>query len=134
MRQGQLIAVVDDDASIRDTTSDLLESAGYSAVAFSSPGDMLASGESSAVESWELINQSNSGFMCMLRDADAADQFAQCILVAVLEFLWFEGAFLLLDDLAGDRQAQPGAAGPRAHARAARPRADAGAARPGACP
>ena len=42
---GPLIAVVDDDASIRDTTSDLLESAGYSAVAFSSPGDMLASGE-----------------------------------------------------------------------------------------
>jgi FixJ family two-component response regulator len=45
MRQGQLIAIVDDDASIRDTTSDLLESAGYSAVTFSSPGDMLASGE-----------------------------------------------------------------------------------------
>jgi FixJ family two-component response regulator len=43
MRQGQLIAVVDDDASIRDTTSDLLESAGYSAVAFSSPGDILVS-------------------------------------------------------------------------------------------
>jgi FixJ family two-component response regulator len=45
MLQGQLIAVVDDDASIRDTTSDLLESAGYSAVAFSSPGDLLASQE-----------------------------------------------------------------------------------------
>ena len=43
MRQGQLIAVVDDDASIRDTTSDLLESAGYSAVTFSSPGDVLTS-------------------------------------------------------------------------------------------
>jgi FixJ family two-component response regulator len=43
MRQGHLIAVVDDDASIRDTTSDLLESAGYSAVAFSSPGDILVS-------------------------------------------------------------------------------------------
>jgi FixJ family two-component response regulator len=43
MRQGPLIAVVDDDASIRDTTCDLLESAGYSAVAFSSPGDLLAS-------------------------------------------------------------------------------------------
>ena len=42
---GPLIAVVDDDASIRDTTSDLLESAGYSAVAFSSPGDLLASDE-----------------------------------------------------------------------------------------
>jgi FixJ family two-component response regulator len=41
--QGPLIAIVDDDASIRDTTSDLLESAGYSAVAFSSPGDVLAS-------------------------------------------------------------------------------------------
>jgi FixJ family two-component response regulator len=43
MGQGQLIAVVDDDASIRETTSDLLESVGYSAVAFSSPGDVLAS-------------------------------------------------------------------------------------------
>jgi FixJ family two-component response regulator len=43
MRQGHLIAIVDDDASIRDTTGDLLESAGYSAVTFSSPGDMLAS-------------------------------------------------------------------------------------------
>jgi FixJ family two-component response regulator len=45
MRQGQLIAIVDDDASIRDTTSDLLESEGYSAVAFSSPADMLSSGQ-----------------------------------------------------------------------------------------
>jgi FixJ family two-component response regulator len=45
VRQGQLIAVVDDDASIRDTTCDLLESAGYPAVAFSSPGDLLASGQ-----------------------------------------------------------------------------------------
>ena len=43
MRQGHLIAIVDDDASIRDTTCDLLESAGYSAVTFSSPGDMLVS-------------------------------------------------------------------------------------------
>ena len=43
MQQGHLIAIVDDDASIRDTTSDLLESAGYSAVAFSSPGDLLVS-------------------------------------------------------------------------------------------
>ena len=44
-RQGHLIAVVDDDASIRVTTSDLLESAGYSAVAFASPADILASGQ-----------------------------------------------------------------------------------------
>jgi FixJ family two-component response regulator len=44
MAQGQLIAIVDDDASIRDTTCDLLESAGYAAVAFPSPADMLASG------------------------------------------------------------------------------------------
>jgi FixJ family two-component response regulator len=43
MQQGQLIAIVDDDASIRDTTSDLLESAGYAAVTFSSPVDLLAS-------------------------------------------------------------------------------------------
>jgi FixJ family two-component response regulator len=40
---GTLIAVVDDDASIRDTTSDLLESAGFSPVAFSSATDLLAS-------------------------------------------------------------------------------------------
>ena len=43
MRQGQLIAIVDDDASIRDTTSDLLESVGYSSMTFSSPADMLVS-------------------------------------------------------------------------------------------
>jgi FixJ family two-component response regulator len=43
MRQGHLIAIVDDDASIRETTSDLLDSAGYSSMVFSSPGDMLVS-------------------------------------------------------------------------------------------
>jgi len=43
MPQDQLIAIVDDDASVRDATSDLLESAGYSAVAFSSPGEILVS-------------------------------------------------------------------------------------------
>ncbi len=53
--QGPLIAVVDDDASIRDTTSDLLESAGYSAVAFSSPGDILVS---------ERLHQ----FACLITD------------------------------------------------------------------
>jgi cyclic-di-GMP-binding protein len=44
---------------------------------------MLASGESSAVESWELINQSNSGFMCMLRDADAQMRISHHQLVAL---------------------------------------------------
>lgn len=53
--QGPLIAVVDDDASIRDTTSGLLESEGYSAVAFSSPGDMLGS---------ELLSR----FACLITD------------------------------------------------------------------
>src|ERR1700688_5032680 len=41
--QGTLIAIVDDDASIRDTTSALREWAVYPAVPFSSPGGLLAS-------------------------------------------------------------------------------------------
>ena len=44
---------------------------------------MLASGQSAAVESWELMNQSNSGFMCMLRDTDAETRIAHNQLVAV---------------------------------------------------
>ncbi len=43
----------------------------------------LASGPSAAVESWELVNQSNSGFMCMLRDHDAALRIGHTQLVAV---------------------------------------------------
>jgi len=40
----KLIAVVDDDASIRDTTNDLLESAGYDAISFPSPEQFLNCG------------------------------------------------------------------------------------------
>ncbi len=43
----------------------------------------LASMESSAVESWELVNQSNSGFMCMMREPDAALRVGHNQLVAV---------------------------------------------------
>ncbi|MBI4192425.1 MAG: hypothetical protein HY525_18040 [Betaproteobacteria bacterium] len=43
----------------------------------------LASSESSAVESWQLINQSNSGFMCMLREPDAQMRIGHNQLVAV---------------------------------------------------
>src|ERR1700733_2731987 len=43
VRRGPLIAVVDDDKSIRDTTQDLLESAGFSAVRFTSASDVLKS-------------------------------------------------------------------------------------------
>lgn len=38
-----LVAIVDDDESIRETTKDLLESAGYSAVAFASGERLLRS-------------------------------------------------------------------------------------------
>jgi FixJ family two-component response regulator len=41
--KGPLIAIVDDDKSIRDTTKDLLESAGFSAATFSSASDLLKS-------------------------------------------------------------------------------------------
>ena len=43
----------------------------------------LASGQSSAVESWQLVNQSNSGFMCMLREPDAQMRIGHNQLVAV---------------------------------------------------
>jgi FixJ family two-component response regulator len=38
-----LVAIVDDDPSIRDTTKDLLESEGYSAVTFASAASLLKS-------------------------------------------------------------------------------------------
>lgn len=43
----------------------------------------LASIGSAAVESWELINQSNSGFMCMLRQPDAEMRISHNQLMAV---------------------------------------------------
>ena len=43
----------------------------------------LVSAQSSAVESWELVNQSNSGFMCMLREHDAQLRIGHNQLVAV---------------------------------------------------
>jgi FixJ family two-component response regulator len=41
--RGPLIAIVDDDKSIRDTTQDLLESAGFAAAVFASPASLLRS-------------------------------------------------------------------------------------------
>jgi len=41
--KGPLVAIVDDDESIRNTTKDLLESAGFSAAVFASAGDLLKS-------------------------------------------------------------------------------------------
>jgi len=43
MSQTPLIAIVDDDESIRDTTSDLLVAAGYAAATFASPESLLES-------------------------------------------------------------------------------------------
>ena len=43
MPNGPLIAIVDDDQSIRDTTKDLLESAGFSAAAFARAASLLKS-------------------------------------------------------------------------------------------
>jgi len=43
----------------------------------------LATNQSSAVESWQLMNQSNSGFMCMLREPDAQMRIGHNQLVAV---------------------------------------------------
>lgn len=42
-RRHPLVAIVDDDESIRDTTEDLLESAGFLAVTFSSSAELLRS-------------------------------------------------------------------------------------------
>jgi FixJ family two-component response regulator len=41
--KGPLIAIVDDDESMRDTTKDLLESAGFSAAVFASAAGLLRS-------------------------------------------------------------------------------------------
>ena len=41
MPKGPLIAIVDDDASMRDTTKDLLESAGFSAATFARAASLL---------------------------------------------------------------------------------------------
>jgi FixJ family two-component response regulator len=41
--KGPLVAIVDDDESIRNTTKDLLESAGYSAAVFSLAASLLKS-------------------------------------------------------------------------------------------
>jgi FixJ family two-component response regulator len=41
--RGPLVAIVDDDESIRDTTKDLLESAGYRAATFASAASFLKS-------------------------------------------------------------------------------------------
>ena len=43
MPKGPLVAIVDDDESIRDTTKDLLESAGFSAAVFASAASLLKS-------------------------------------------------------------------------------------------
>jgi len=43
----------------------------------------LMSAQSSAVESWELVNQSNSGFMCMQREQGAQLRIGHNQLVAV---------------------------------------------------
>ena len=43
MPKGPLIAIVDNDKSIRDTTKDLLESAGYSAAVFARAASLLKS-------------------------------------------------------------------------------------------
>jgi two-component system, LuxR family, response regulator FixJ len=41
--KGPLVVIVDDDESIRDTTKDLLESAGFSAAVFARPTSLLKS-------------------------------------------------------------------------------------------
>ena len=43
MPKGPLVAIVDDDESMRDTVKDLLESAGFAAVTFASAVDLLKS-------------------------------------------------------------------------------------------
>lgn len=55
MAQRQLIAIVDDDALIRETLKDLLDSAGYSSVVFSSAQGFLRS-------------KRLAGFACLITD------------------------------------------------------------------
>lgn len=44
---------------------------------------LLASAQSQAVESWQMMNQSDSGFMCMVRDRDTSLRIGHHQLVAV---------------------------------------------------
>jgi len=44
---------------------------------------MLASGTSVAIESWQLVNHSGAGFMCMLREPDARVRISHNQLIAV---------------------------------------------------
>ncbi|HUO43993.1 MAG TPA: hypothetical protein VMT94_03655 [Burkholderiales bacterium] len=44
---------------------------------------LLASGDNVAVESWQLVNHSGAGFMCMLREQDARARISHNQLVAV---------------------------------------------------
>ncbi len=44
---------------------------------------MLASGGSVAIESWQLVNHSGAGFMCMLREPDARVRISHNQLIAV---------------------------------------------------
>jgi FixJ family two-component response regulator len=50
VRKGPLVAIVDDDKSIRDTTQDLLESAGFLAVTFASASKLLNSRRLNAID------------------------------------------------------------------------------------
>jgi FixJ family two-component response regulator len=43
VQQGPLVAIVDDDDSIRDATENLLEAAGYSTTTFASAGSFMSS-------------------------------------------------------------------------------------------
>src|SRR5262245_65870780 len=60
MAQRQVIAIVDDDALIRETLMDLLDSAGYTSVAFSSAEGFLKS-------------KRLAGFACLITDMRMPD-------------------------------------------------------------
>ncbi len=103
MPKGPLVAIVDDDESMRDTTKDLLESAGFSAVTFARAASFLKSrrlsrvscliadmrmGEMTGLELHQHLVASNHSIPTILMTAYSDDRVrAQAIKAKVVCYL-----------------------------------------------
>ena len=92
MRNNPTVAIVDDDESVRDTTKDLLDSAGLSAATFDSAESFLQSKGTCAIR-------------CLVADMRMPGMTGLCVRL-------FEARDLGANFLARDTHDRPGAAGP----------------------